>query len=306
MQALLKLVMNKVVALILSFGALLSIMPGGLVKIPDGVLPEIPDDPPAAQVEIFPGAMRVASFNVQTAGEGENFFLFRIRAVSETIKKYAPDSIGLQEAHPGWLLALQAELPAYAYVGIGRDGYVFDEFTPIFYLKEKYDLVDSGSFWLSETPQKPSKGWDAQLNRICTWAVLRNKETGESYAHFNTHLDHVGAQARLNSVQIILDKIAELNLPTVCTGDFNVSEGSEVYRGMTAALGDSKYLAPDTMSMGTFNGFDMEGLAGKSPIDFLFVTKDTITPKVYRVVTDLVDGRIPSDHCMIYTDLTLH
>lgn len=250
--------------------------------------------------------MRVASFNVQTAGEGENFFLFRIRAVSETIKKYAPDSIGLQEAHPGWLLALQAELPAYAYVGIGRDGYVFDEFTPIFYLKEKYDLVDSGSFWLSETPQKPSKGWDAQLNRICTWAVLRNKETGESYAHFNTHLDHVGAQARLNSVQIILDKIAELNLPTVCTGDFNVSEGSEVYRGMTAALGDSKYLAPDTMSMGTFNGFDMEGLAGKSPIDFLFVTKDTITPKVYRVVTDLVDGRIPSDHCMIYTDLTLH
>jgi endonuclease/exonuclease/phosphatase family metal-dependent hydrolase len=191
-------------------------------------------------------------------------------------------------------------------VGIGRDGYVFDEFTPIFYLKEKYDLVDSGSFWLSETPQKPSKGWDAQLNRICTWAVLRNKETGESYAHFNTHLDHVGAQARLNSVQIILDKIAELNLPTVCTGDFNVSEGSEVYRGMTAALGDSKYLAPDTMSMGTFNGFDMEGLAGKSPIDFLFVTKDTITPKVYRVVTDLVDGRIPSDHCMIYTDLTLH
>ena len=86
MQALLKLVMNKVVALILSFGALLSIMTGGLVKIPDGVLPEIPDDPPAAQVEIFPGAMRVASFNVQTAGEGENFFLFRIRAVSETIK----------------------------------------------------------------------------------------------------------------------------------------------------------------------------------------------------------------------------
>ena len=154
--------------------------------------------------------------------------------------------------------------------------------------------------------RQPSKGWDAQLNRICTWAVLRNKETGESYAHFNTHLDHVGAQARLNSVQIILDKIAELNLPTVCTGDFNVSEGSEVYRGMTAALGDSKYLAPDTMSMGTFNGFDMEGLAGKSPIDFLFVTKDTITPKVYRVVTDLVDGRIPSDHCMIYTDLTLH
>ena len=113
MQALLKLVMNKVVALILSFGALLSIMTGGLVKIPDGVLPEIPDDPPAAQVEIFPGAMRVASFNVQTAGEGENFFLFRIRAVSETIKKYAPDSIGLQEAHPGWLL-----MPMWALAGM--------------------------------------------------------------------------------------------------------------------------------------------------------------------------------------------
>ena len=104
MQALLKLVMNKVVALILSFGALLSIMTGGLVKIPDGVLPEIPDDPPAAQVEIFPGAMRVASFNVQTAGEGENFFLFRIRAVSEQSKIMRPHFHRLAGGAP-WLAA---------------------------------------------------------------------------------------------------------------------------------------------------------------------------------------------------------
>lgn len=305
MHAFIQLCVNKVVALILSFGVLLSIATGGIVKIPDGVFPDIPDEPPAAEVAVYPGAVRAASFNVQTAGEGSNFFLFRIKAVAQTIEKYAPDSIGLQEAHPGWLLAIKAALPAYDYVGIGRDGYLFDEFSPIFYLKEKYDLVDSGTFWLSETPQRPSKGWDAQFNRICTWAVLRNKATGECYAHFNTHLDHVGAQARENSVQLILDKIGELGLPTVCTGDFNATEQSVVYEKMTAVLGDSARLAPDTMRMGTFNGFNLEGLEDKLPIDFLFVTKGTVAPQVYRVVTDLVDGRIPSDHCMIYTDMLL-
>lgn len=305
MHAFIQLCMNRVVALILSFGALLSIATGGLVKIPDGVLPELPEDPPQAQVAIYPGAVRAASFNVQTSGEGGNFFLFRIKAVAQTIENYAPDSIGLQEAHPGWLLALKAALPAYDYVGIGRDGYLFDEFSPIFYLKEKYELVDSGTFWLSETPRKPSKGWDAQFNRVCTWAVLQNRETGERYAHFNTHLDHVGEQARQNSVQLILDKIAELGLPTVCTGDFNATEQTSVYEKMTAVLGDSAYLAPDTMRMGTFNGFNLEGLEDKLPIDFLFVTKETAAPQVYRVVTDLVDGRIPSDHCMLYTDFLL-
>lgn len=103
MQALLKLMMNKVVALVLSLGTLLSIMTGGLVKIPDGVLPEIPDDPPAAQVEIYPGAVRAASFNVQTAGEGENFFLFRIRAVAETIKNMRPIPLACRRRTPaGW------------------------------------------------------------------------------------------------------------------------------------------------------------------------------------------------------------
>lgn len=305
MQAFIQLCVNKVIALILSFGALLSIATGGIVSIPGGVLPDIPDDPPAAEVAVYPGAVRAASFNVQTAGEGSNFFLFRIKAVAQTIKKYAPDSIGLQEAHPGWLLAIKAALPAYDYVGIGRDGYLFDEFSPIFYLREKYELIDSGTFWLSETPQRPSRGWDAQFNRVCTWAVLQNRATGERYAHFNTHFDHVGEQARQNSVQLILDKIEELGLPTVCSGDYNVTEQSIVYEKLTAALGDSSYLAPDTMHIGTFNGFQMEGLEEKLPIDFLFVSEDTVAPQVYRVVTDLVDGRIPSDHCMLYTDMLL-
>ena len=304
LQVLRRWCVNKVIALILSFSALLSVATGGFVKLPEGILPDVAQ-PPQAEVAVYPGAVRVASFNVQTAGEGSNFMLFRIGAVTKTIEKYAPDSFGVQEAHAGWLLAIKAALPAYDYVGISRDGYIFDEFSAIFYRSDKYDVVDSGTFWLSETPERPSIGWDAALNRICTWAVLRNKETGECYAHVNTHLDHVGEQARQNSVQLLLDKVAELGLPTVCTGDFNAAEGTAVYNEMTAVLGDSKYLAPDTMSMGTFNGFDMEGLEDKLPIDFLFVTEDTVKPMVYRVVTDLVNGRIPSDHCMIYTDVLI-
>lgn len=130
--------------------------------------------------------------------------------------------------------------------------------------------MDSGTFWLSQTPEIPSIGWDAVCNRVCTWAVLENKSTGEQYAHINTHLDHRGAEARENSINMILEKAASFDVPVVCTGDFNLKQNSDLYTSLTAGvLQDTKFAAADTMDHATFHGFS-ETVDPARVIDFIF------------------------------------
>ena len=131
---------------------------------------------------------------------------------------------------------LLERLPEYDYVGVGRtDGATKGEYSPIFFLKDKYEALEKGNFWLSETPDVAgSKGWDAALERIASYAKLRDKATGKIFMAVNTHFDHVGVTARKESAKLIMQKIQQIvgNRPAVVTGDFNITEDDEAYTTM--------------------------------------------------------------------------
>lgn len=228
--------------------------------------------------------------------------------VVQNIRNNNPDSFGLQEATPEWIDAIAAAMPDYAYVGVGRNADGSGEASPVFYKKDKYELVDSGTFWLSKTPEKPSKGWDAMFNRICTYVVLRDKETRFIYAHFNAHFDHMGVIARLESVAVVSDKISRIcnTLPVVFTGDLNDPEGGEMYnRVLETGLRDTKYLAETADDKTTFHGYS-DLMTKEKPIDFIFVNAMATKVATYKVDTTKYDGEYASDHHPVISQITLY
>ncbi len=249
---------------------------------------------------------RILSFNVLCAGKENRWWENRVPLVCSIIKEYKPSSFGVQEAHWEWMKALCANLPEYDYVGVGRDdGDKDGEFSAVFYLKDEFTASENGNFWLSETPDKPSLGWDAACIRNATYVKLTHKESGKEYIHFNTHLDHVGINAQINGVKMIQEKAASFGgLPVVCTGDFNVYQDSECYNVMVSAnMGDSRKMAPDTDDCYTFHGFRPEEI--RERIDFVFVDKATVKPLSFKVINKLVDGEFYSDHNAVYADIEL-
>jgi len=250
-------------------------------------------------------SIRIMSFNLLCQGKDEHVMKNRRNLAVRTILDYQPDSLGVQEATPEWMRWLEKHLPGYGFVGVGRDnGKKRGEHSAVFYLKEKYKAVDSGTFWLSATPEKPSMGWDAVCMRVCTWAVLENKQNGARYVHINTHLDHRGNTAREKGIDLVLKKAAEFELPVVCTGDFNLFEGSPLYEQlMGGVLRDTKFLAPDTMNSATFHHFSVPA-EGVGVIDYV-LANDRVKPHVYRVVTEGIDGKFVSDHYPVYADVVL-
>lgn len=250
---------------------------------------------------------RVMSFNLLYGGSlDEKSRSARAPLAAQLIADYMPDSIGVQEANLPWMVQLCSRLPEYDYVGVAReDGNLIGEFSAIFYRKDILKVVDTGTFWLSETPCFPSKGWDAKQMRVCTWAIFENLESGNQYMHINTHFDHVGKNAQVNSASLINKKAAELDLPVVATGDFNVLQGSDVYNLLTSqTLRDSKFLAEDSMDSITFHNFDPTS-SRSIIIDFIFVN-DKIDTQVYRVVDEKYDDRFVSDHYPLYIDFTFN
>lgn len=258
--------------------------------------------------EVYPkqeGSIRVMSFNVLYDGKNERAMKNRRGIAVEKILQIDPDILGVQEATHEWMKWFNSKLKDYKHVGVGRDdGDIEGEFAAIFYHKDKYKLLDSGTFWISETPDIPSRSWASACNRICTWAVFEDLKTGQKFAHLNTHLDHVSNQARQKGVEMILDKAAEYGgLPVIVTGDFNFRENSALYKTITAdLLEDTKFAAPDTMHHATFHNFMPAGMQGDTILDYIFVSKN-IRSLLYRVETQGVDGRAVSDHYPIYADL---
>ncbi len=251
--------------------------------------------------------LTVMSYNVYIAGTGERSPENRTALVIENIKKYSPDSFGLQEANEGWMERIPAALgDEYAYVGHGRDKDLGGEASPVFYKKDKYELIDSGVFWLSKTPEKPSKGWDAMFNRICTYAILKNKETGFTYAHFNAHFDHLGVIARNESIAIVTQKIAEIcpDIPVVFSGDLNDTQETDMYkRAVDSGLRDTKYLAETADDSGTYHGYS-DLTVKELPIDFIFVNAYISSVKSYSVDTNKINGIYPSDHHPVISKIT--
>ena len=251
-------------------------------------------------------AMRIMSFNLLCGGQGKKDWYFRSPLVVRTIYRCDPDTFGVQEAHFGWMKALCACLPEYDYVGVGRnDGKEDGEFSAVFYKKEKYELLDSGSFWLSETPERPGKGWDAACIRICSWAKLKEKVSGKEFVHLNTHLDHIGKTAMQKGAELVARSGAEIALghPAFFTGDFNVTPDSAPYRAvLSEGFTDCRSMAKITDTGITFHNFNYPAYEG-CVIDYVFA-KGNVSVEEFAVIRDAVDGDLPSDHFPVYADVT--
>lgn len=204
----------------------------------------------------------------------------RKQLVCDMINFEAFDIFGAQEVRKPQLDDMLAMLPDYDYVGVGRDdGKEKGEYSPVFYRKDKFEKLDGGTFWLSPTPEKPSKGWDAKYNRICSWAMLRHKESGKKVCFMNVHFDHRGVQARLEASKQIVAYVKKhcKGAKVVLSGDFNVTQNSESYKHLanSKVLKDSYDLAKYRFEpTGTFNGFNARRYTN-CRIDHLFVSKGT-------------------------------
>ncbi len=250
--------------------------------------------------------VRVCSFNIRCTDVNGVEMKDRIRIAVQKILEIDPDSFGVQEATPVWMEALKTLLPDYAFVGEERDGDGKGEACPVFYKREKYTVRYSDTKWLSETPDVPSRGWDGACNRVFTYAALKNKYTGEEYIHINSHFDHKGPQAQKNGAQEIVDFVRS-TMPTekaiVFTADMNVYDTSEAYRTMTSYFSDARKTAEDSVYYGTFHAAHPE-THQNSIIDYVLYN-DKVEAKVFRVVTEGVEGRFVSDHFPIYADLKI-
>lgn len=302
---------SKIVAVISAFvtSIVVSLMPAPTPGTPlETSIPVVDVNPnPIAQAVAYQD-VTVMSYNVYINGDGLRSPEIRSSYVVSNIKNYMPDSFGVQEADKAWTDRLEAGLTEYARVGTYRDdGKEAGESSSVFYLKDKYNLVESGNFWLSETPDEPSLGWDAACNRLCTYAVLENKETSFRYVHFNAHFDHIGDQAVAESVALISNKIAELypDLPVVVTGDFNFREGSTNYESvLSSGLRDTKHLAETSDSGATYHGYSVV-VANDKPIDYIMVNDYASSVKSYKIDRTLYWFTYSSDHHPVISEITL-
>jgi endonuclease/exonuclease/phosphatase family metal-dependent hydrolase len=250
------------------------------------------------------------SFNIRfnNPGDGEHAWPNRRNRVASVIRFHQADVAGLQEALYGQIRDLEQRLPGYAWVGVGRDdGERGGEFSPIFYRTERLELLDHNTFWLSETPDVPgSQSWDAALPRIVTWAHFRDRQTEQTFYHFNTHFDHRGEQARLESAQLITQRVGALagDAPTVVTGDFNVTPDTAPYAHLADAFTDA-YVAVDAPHgpPSTYLGFEVTGEPGRR-IDYVFTTSNVAVQR-FGTLTDQWRGDYPSDHLPVLAEVTL-
>ncbi|MFM2214607.1 MAG: hypothetical protein RL427_1870 [Bacteroidota bacterium] len=239
--------------------------------------------------------------------DGENSWTNRKGFLESQIQFYEPDLFGVQEAKPNQVLDLATALPQYAYVGIGREGVGKGESSNIYYKKEAFKLLQENTFWLSETPNEVSKGWDAACHRVCTYALLQNKKNKQQFWVFNTHLDHIGQLARTNGLKLILSKINSLNtqkLPVLLMGDFNSEPTEERIIELKKQMIDTREVSLDKPfgPSGTFNGFKF-GEPVKTLIDYIFISKDRpFKVKKYAVLSDSKDLKYPSDHLPVYVE----
>ena len=253
--------------------------------------------------------IRVVSYNVKSlkwtnmSGD-ENFYTTSVRLAAELLELDA-DSIGLQEVTYDRLVLFDKYLDGYSYVGESR-GSDEPEYNLIYYKTDKYNVLDYGTFWLSDTPNTESAFENSRCYRICTWVLLENKETGECYVHANTHLDHSTiAAVRVNQFTVLIEQLEELGLldyPLVLTGDFNMGNTDTISDLMTSAgLTNSRLTATVTDSSTTWN--DWGTYTDVNIIDYALVNSG-FTPVVYKVVSSYIDGKWASDHNAIYVDLS--
>lgn len=264
----------------------------------------------------FAQDLNVMSFNIRFNNPGDSLdaWPYRKDMVASQILFHDVHYLGVQEALHGQMEDLQQRLPGYKYIGGGRDdGKTKGEYSAIFYDTKRLAPRQSGMFWLSKTPSVVgSKGWDANLPRIVTWAGFMDLKTGKIFYAFNTHFDHQGREARRESAKLLLQKVNEIagETPSVITGDFNAAPDSEpigilIDKENPMRLTDAKPVSqkPHYGPVGTFNGFRNKEQSNY-PIDYIFLKGDW-TVKKHATISQTWGGRFASDHFAIFAALAM-
>jgi endonuclease/exonuclease/phosphatase family metal-dependent hydrolase len=273
---------------------------------------EMAQDRVAPATALSSRPIRVMSFNIRTstANDGTNGWQFRRDAMAAMIAAKDVDLFGLQEANRPQIDDLMSRVDGYKWIGIGRNEDGGGEYAPIFYRPSRLEVLDQGTFWLSESPEKFSRGWDAALPRIATWAKLRDVRTSRAMLLVNTHFDHRGEQARAQSAKLIMRRLPELSrgLPAVFIGDFNALPESDAYKTVTsgpAAMLDTRLHSQNghTGPVETFTGFHGNNTTPRT-IDYIFVSRDVGVRRT-ETVSDDWQGRQLSDHRAILADVEL-
>lgn len=268
--------------------------------IEDYVYPEDPSDPGDGTDPDVVGEnqVKVISFNMRTGGADngtQNAWGARREGIPAMMAKENPTVMGVQEALSYQLTFVTENVPGYEYYGVGRDdGGSTGETMAIFYKTDVVELGDHGTFWLSETPDEVSYGWDAAYRRTATWAFFTVKATGKKFFYINTHLDNEGSEAREQSIRLICDKLAELNpdgYPSILTADFNSTMDDAIFDPLKMVMHDARTDAAVTDQFGTYNGWGTT----TSTIDHIFYSD--FTPLEYHTIMDRWNGvQYISDH----------
>lgn len=256
-------------------------------------------------------SIRIASYNLRYDNKGDsgNLWVNRQPVIASMVRFHDFDVFGTQEGLRHQIDTLSASLPAYTWYGLGRDdGQAKGEHSAIFWKTAKYKLLQKGDFWLSETPDKPGPGWDAKLNRICSWVQLQDAKSKKKFFVFNVHFDHQGVKARQESGTLILQKIKAIagNAPVLLTGDFNGDHQSGWYLTIanSGVLKDTYRLAKEPFAVnGSFNSFG-KATNATAIIDHIFISSQFSVQR-WGILTDTYHGKFPSDHFPVLADVTL-
>ena len=248
--------------------------------------------------------LKVMSYNIRMgiAKDGTNSWEFRCPATIEMLNAQKPDVFGVQEAFEFQIRFIEEYCRDYKSVGVGRDdGKKKGEYMSIFWNKKTVSLLKWGTFWLSETPDKPSKGWDAHCRRTATWALMKDKKTGKKFYFVNTHLDHKGKEAQKNGLKLIVDRIESINpqgYPMILTGDFNIKPNNPALVDLDARMLSARKIAADTDSHNTFNGWSVKPT--DSVIDYIYISGFSSCPQYKTVTEKYAERPFVSDHYPIF------
>ena len=251
--------------------------------------------------------LKVMSYNIRMgiAKDGTNSWEFRCPATIAMLNAQKPDVFGVQEAFEFQIRFIEEYCRDYKSVGVGRDdGKKKGEYMSIFWNKKTVSLLKWGTFWLSETPDKPSKGWDAHCRRTATWALMKDKKTGKKFYFVNTHLDHKGKEAQKNGLKLIVDRIESINpqgYPMVLTGDFNIKPDNAALVGLDSRMQSTRKIAADTDNHNTFNGWSVKPT--DSVIDYIYISGFSSCPQYKTVTEKYAERPFVSDHYPIFARL---
>lgn len=262
---------------------------------------------------VFSGLIFGQSFTAMTYNirldipqDGDTNWANRKNNMFALLDFYQPDIFGIQEGLPHQVENLKNALPAYSVLGEGRDGKNTGEHSSIFYNTNRFEALEHGTFWLSETPNLVSKGWDAALNRICTYALFFDKKSQKKFWVFNTHFDHVGTLAREKSAVLIHETIQKYNTmqyPVIVMGDFNLEPDSSPIAFLNTQYWNTKKHSNVLFNPGgTFNAFDFT-LKKFKEIDYIFISKSGFKVSKYAVLNNHFSGIYPSDHFPVLVEL---